>query len=50
MAGWVHALTTLTDEDLQVASNAATLHGRSFTWERSHTALLDGLTRLGAAR
>ena len=50
VAGWVRELTTLTPAAVEAARGTATAHGRSFTWERSHTALLDGLERLGAAR
>jgi glycosyltransferase involved in cell wall biosynthesis len=50
IAGWVRELTTLTHADVESARSTATTHGRSFTWERSHTALLAGLERLGAAR
>ncbi|TQM63982.1 glycosyltransferase family 4 protein [Humibacillus xanthopallidus] len=48
VAGWVDALTTLSRAQVEGARSAASARGRSFTWERSHTALLEGLQRLDA--
>ncbi|MCU1536038.1 MAG: hypothetical protein JWP82_389 [Humibacillus sp.] len=47
VAGWVCALDELTRAEIESSREVAAARGRSFTWARSHAALLAGLERLG---